>query len=61
MLGFVIKKVDVNKDLFEAKSGSQHTYTNNILDAKIYHTIADAERSKCSNEVIIKLSSLFGY
>ena len=37
---------------FVSKPGSKYSYTNNILGARIYQTVSEAERDKCGNEYV---------
>ena len=46
---------------FVSKPGSRYSYTNNILGARIYQTVSEAERDKCGNEYIKELRNIIGY
>ena len=54
---YVVKNLD--NDKFTTPSGSEHSYTKNLLEAAFYHTQEGARRQGvCGNEVIVPLEQL---
>jgi len=47
MNGFVVVRGD---GMFVARSGSEHSYTNKLQNARLFKTRAEAEKDCCGNE-----------
>lgn len=43
---------------FVARSGDEHAYTADLLRARIFMTLTDAEQEKCGNETVVSVTSL---
>lgn len=56
---FVIKKTD--SKMYVAPSGSKHSYTTSLENARKYHTKKEAETDLCKeNEIICDIMDLLG-
>lgn len=51
---YVIRRED---GAYVARSGSLHSYTRNLMEARIF-TALEVEREKCGNETVIPLSQV---
>ena len=55
--GYVIVRDDGQ---YVARPGSEHSYCGNLQDAKVFWTLAEAERNRCpENERTVSLEDIF--
>lgn len=56
---YVIVKTDIpKKDYYVNQPGSHHSYTPNILEARKFHSMEDAERNACGNERVVRTDEI---
>ena len=55
---YVIRRIDQGGG-YAAQPGSQRSYMQDVLKARVFATIESAERECCSNERIVDLDELF--
>lgn len=54
---YIIKRIDQDGG-YVTKDGAENSYTHNILKAKIFRTLKEAEQNRCpDNEIILKLNA----
>jgi hypothetical protein len=58
MTGYVL--VGGSRGWFVSRSGNPSSYTPRLQDAEVFPTVEAAARSKCGNESIRTVDSIFG-
>lgn len=56
-MSYVIQRIEDNK--YVTRPGSRASYTAKLEDARVFETIAQAERDKCGNEYITEVRNVF--